>query len=713
MSESLVPGSIFAGCRVEGVAGRGGMGVVFRATQLALQRPVALKAIAPDLAADTEYRERFQRESHLAALIDHPNVIPVYEAGELDGTLYLIMRWIEGTDLRDLIKTSGRVSSRRAIKLLRPVASALAAAHRHGLVHRDVKPANVLIARGYDEDEDHIYLTDFGIARRAGAKSLTGTGTFVGTIDYMAPERIEGRKGDAACDIYSFGCMLFEALTGQVPFDRPTDISKIFAHINDPIPSARDEVDAVPELLDEIIATSMAKRPEDRFGSAGELTAALGRALQELETGERTIGSPASQAVASPEATARPAEPPSTMFEQPTILSEPPAPALEPPIELSQPPTELSEASTAIAEPAATVANRPGAASQTATTAGPTMPTPAATTRPPDRPPAAPRSRRSRVLWVAPITLLVLAGVLIAVLTGGNSAAGAQIEIHGSGMTEGRTIKVSGAPGSISLGKQNLWVSLPERNELVRSNLTKGAQQTFPSAGNPTAIAAGVAALWVAEPGSQALAQVNGTTGAQLYLARLSGTPVAVALDQQDSSAWVADSSGAISHVALGGMVVGNPAHSAPHATNLDWGEGQVWGANGASKGLLRVDPGTSGSSTAFAAGPSPVAVALDQGVWTANASGQLTRFDPRPGQLRINADITVAPELDAVAGTDPGPYVWALSKNNKTLYRVTTTGNPAVTGTVGFGSPPVALAVTANSVWVAMQDGEVVQILF
>ena len=285
------------------------MGVVFRATQLALERPVALKAIAPELAADDEYRERFQTESHLTAIIDHPNVIPVYEAGEFDDTLYLIMRWIDGTDLRQLFKSSPRVSPRRAIKLLRPVASALAAAHRHGLVHRDVKPANVLIARSYeDDDEDHIYLTDFGIARRSDGKSLTGTGKFVGTIDYMAPERIEGKKGDASCDTYSLGCVLFEALTGHVPFNRPTDISKMFAHVNDPVPSARAEVDGVPELLDEIITKSMAKRPEDRFGSAGEMTAALGRALLELDTGERTIVSAPQATVRSPAATAEPTE---------------------------------------------------------------------------------------------------------------------------------------------------------------------------------------------------------------------------------------------------------------------------------------------------------------------------------------------------------------------------------------------------------------------
>ncbi len=201
---------------------------------------MALKAIAADLAEDADYRERFERESRLAASIDHPNIIPVYEAGDFDGTLYLIMRWVDGTDLRTLLKHSGRLSPSRAVRLMRPVAAALAAAHRAGLVHRDIKPANVLLARGDTEDEEHVYLTDFGIARRtSGESAMTRTGVFVGTIDYTAPERIEGGRGDAASDVYSFGCMLFETLTGHIPFARDSEVAKVFAHMNDPSLGAR------------------------------------------------------------------------------------------------------------------------------------------------------------------------------------------------------------------------------------------------------------------------------------------------------------------------------------------------------------------------------------------------------------------------------------------------------------------------------------------
>jgi Protein kinase domain len=748
MSESLGPGSTFAGCRLEAVAGRGGMGVVFRATQLALQRPVALKAIAPELAADKDYRERFQRESHLAASIDHPNVIPVYEAGELDGTLYLMMRWVDGTDLRTLLTTSGSVSPGRAISLLRPVASALAAAHRRGLVHRDIKPANVMIARSDEENEDHIYLTDFGIARRTDGESLTRTGMFVGTVDYMAPERIEGGKGEAPSDIYSLGCVLFEALTGHVPFDKPTDVSKIFAHINDPIPSARDEVDGVPEQLDAIITKAMAKHPEDRFGSAGELAAALGQALQELETAERVAATPkprpdetdlptvmTEDAATAKEPAATRIEPAATRIEPAATRIDPGATRIDPGAAAKEPAATRIDPGAAAKEPVATrvdpaatriepiaPANEPAG-----TVTEPKVASPPPESRVEGRSRSAPSSRRSPFLWLAPLVLLSLAGVLIATFsddrtppgkTGATStpttgSAATQIKLQGGGLTAGRTIGLSGLPGWVSVGRRNVWISLPDRGELVRFNVKSGTRRIFPASGRPTALAAGSRALWVAQAASRSLAEFDGDSGAQVTAAKLPGSPVAIALDQDDSSAWVADSSGAISHVAIGGAVIGTPAHSDPFAKSIAWGEGWLWAANGAADGLVRLSLDTSGSRAAYPAGQRPVAVTVDQGVWIASANGHVTRFDPRTGHLRVNADIVVAPELDAIAATDPGPFVWAISKSQRTVYRVTNTSKPAVTGTIVFASPPVALAVNANSVWVATQDGKVTQIRF
>jgi hypothetical protein len=215
----------------------------------------------------------------------------------------------------------------------------------------------------------------------------------------------------------------------------------------------------------------------------------------------------------------------------------------------------------------------------------------------------------------------------------------------------------------------------------------------------------------VGDAASQSLAQFNVDSGAQVAQARLNASPSAVAVDRGDSSAWVADSSGAITHVALGGGIVGTPARIDPAATDIAWGEGWLWAVNGVNDGLVRVSLGTGGSPTTLAAGPGPVAVTLDQGVWTAHVNGHVTRFDPRLNHLRVNADLAIAPELDGIAAVDPAPFVWAISQRAQTLYRIANTSTPAVTGTVTFSSAPVSLAADGHSVWVATLDGKVTQI--
>jgi hypothetical protein len=245
------------------------MGVVYRATQLALGRPVALKLISPKLAADPLFRERFQRESRLAASIDHPNVIPVYEAGEADGTLFLSMRWVEGDDLDTVVRRGGGLDPSRAAHVVSQVAAALDAAHRRGLVHRDVKPANVLVVDGR---EDHVYLTDFGLVKRmSGSGQLTHSGQLLGTIDYIAPEQIQGKGNDPRTDVYSLGCVLFHCLTGRVPFDMDNEVAKIYAHLNEPVPKPSEVAPGLPPALDKVVARAMAKEPEQRYPSAGDL----------------------------------------------------------------------------------------------------------------------------------------------------------------------------------------------------------------------------------------------------------------------------------------------------------------------------------------------------------------------------------------------------------------------------------------------------------
>ncbi|MDQ1741332.1 MAG: hypothetical protein QOE53_2984 [Pseudonocardiales bacterium] len=293
---ALSPGDVFGGYRIEAVAGRGGMGVVYRAVQLDLGRPVALKLIAGDRAADPDFRERFQRESRMAAAIDHPNVVPVHGAGEHEGQLYLVMRYVRGTDLHALIKRDGPLAPERAAAIVAQVASALDAAHAAGLVHRDVKPANVLLG-GSGRDE-HAYLSDFGLTRLLASEThLTETGQWMGTIDFSAPEQLSARRIDARADVYSLACVLHSALVGTPPYPRGSLPATLLAHMQEPVP--RPSELGAPIGFDRVLAGALAKAPERRYPSAGD----LGRAALAAARGESVTESERSVAVgpAAPE----------------------------------------------------------------------------------------------------------------------------------------------------------------------------------------------------------------------------------------------------------------------------------------------------------------------------------------------------------------------------------------------------------------------------
>jgi hypothetical protein len=258
------PGVLFGGYRIEAVAGRGGMGVVYRATDLSLARPVALKLIAPEFAQDPAFRERFLEEPRLAASLDHPGLVPIYEAGERDGQLYLAMRWVEGSDLRRMLQRDGRLSPEMTVNVLTQVAAALDATHRRGLVHRDVKPANILV-----DDDGHAYLGDFGISGETGAG-----GRMAGTLDYLAPEQIRDDDIDGRADCFALGCVLYECLSGAPPFRRETESEALWAHLREPPPRLRDH----PEL-DPVIARALAKDRDERYPGCEEM---MGAAAAEL-----------------------------------------------------------------------------------------------------------------------------------------------------------------------------------------------------------------------------------------------------------------------------------------------------------------------------------------------------------------------------------------------------------------------------------------------
>ena len=276
-------GQDLAGYRLQGVVARGGMGVIYEAVSPRLGTVVALKVLAPELSADDVFRTRFLKESRIAASLNHPNVLPIFDTGAADDLLYIAMRYVEGSDLRAVLKAQGRLTPTQALPLIQQVARALDAAHRHGLVHRDVKPANILIERGADDEPDHAYLADFGVTKHASSTSgLTATGQFVGTIEYMAPEQIQSQHVDGRADVYSLGCVLYECLTGESPFAREVEAAVLFAHLTDPPPSASARRAELPPAIDGVIARALAKNPDDRYATCREFAAAARAALERV-----------------------------------------------------------------------------------------------------------------------------------------------------------------------------------------------------------------------------------------------------------------------------------------------------------------------------------------------------------------------------------------------------------------------------------------------
>jgi Protein kinase domain len=278
---AVVPriGTEFAGYRIEALLGRGGMSVVYRAENARLGSKVALKLLAESLADDESFRERFVRESRTAATLNHPNIVTIYDAGDWEGVLYIAMRWVE-EDLKAHLRREGPLAPDHALAVAAQVGSALDAAHARGLLHRDVKPANILLEPGEPGAPPIAYLADFGLTKHLESRSgITASGQFVGTIDYMSPEQIEGREVDSRTDIYSLGCVIFESLAEATPFRRETEVAVLWAHMREDPPPLTEVRPDLPRELDDVLAMAMAKQPEDRYGACRELVADLRRAL--------------------------------------------------------------------------------------------------------------------------------------------------------------------------------------------------------------------------------------------------------------------------------------------------------------------------------------------------------------------------------------------------------------------------------------------------
>ncbi len=273
-------GDEFAGYRLVALIGHGGMSIVYRAEHIGLGRTVALKLLSPELSEDESFRERFERESRIAAALEHPNIIPIYEAGEENGVLFIAMRYVDGADLKTRLKREGPMNADQAASLVAQVAAALEAAHHKDLVHRDVKPANILVADDAGvEGTAHFYLSDFGVAKSSSAVGLTRTGLFVGTADYASPEQIEGKQLDGRADVYSLGCVAYEVLTAAPAYDKDSEVAMMYAHLLEPPPKVTDKRPDLPAKVDDTIAKAAAKSRDDRYATPTEFAAAFRQAL--------------------------------------------------------------------------------------------------------------------------------------------------------------------------------------------------------------------------------------------------------------------------------------------------------------------------------------------------------------------------------------------------------------------------------------------------
>jgi YVTN family beta-propeller protein len=653
----LTAGTVFAGYQIDGVAGEGGMGRVYRATEIALARPVALKLIADDFAGDRKFRERFQRESMLAASIDHPNVIPIYEAGEVDGELYIAMRFVDGTDLLAAVVREGPFEPERAVKIIGQVASALDAAHRRGLVHRDVKPGNVLLTG----EEEHAYLTDFGLVKTltGEAPGMTTAGHFVGTLDYSSPEAIQGGDADARSDVYSLGCVLFYVLTRVSPFLRDSNVGTMFAHVNEPPPPLLEARLDLPPALGAVIERSLSKDPGERQQTAGDFAREAKEALTaapapETESAPRRgirnrTPAPASTAGAKPASTPAP-----------TAAGGPPQRARVLGIIL---PAVLVLGLIAAALAALGVFKGDDNA--------PLPRNPEVEPLGGDKP-SVPRVVASIPVGKGPDGISVSDDGQVWV-TDASAGTFVRIDVE-TNKTLGKPLEVGKAPDGVAAAKKVAWIASTgdDRVRRVESNPDPVVIGTIPVGDNPIGISLGKQLVWVTNSGDDTINRID----------RASAT------------------------------VVGSPIGVGKEPIGVFVGVDSAWIANHGDDTVTRIDSSTAqvvGSPTQVGKGPRGVAEAFD-GVWVANADdGTVTRIDPATQKV-VGEPIRVGQDPRELAVG--GGFVWVANAKDNTVSQIDPETNRVVGRAIPVGDDPIGIAFGNGDVWTAnYQDGTVTRI--
>ena len=616
--QALSEGSLVAGYRVDSLLAHGGMGVLYRATQLSLDRPVALKVIKPELAEDGDFRARFILESQIAASIDHPNVIPIHEADEADGILFIAMRYVQGIDLARLIRRDGALEPSHAVRILSDVAAALDAAHARGLVHRDVKPANVLVTGS--PDAEHVYLTDFGLVKRsASTGGLTKTGQWVGTLDYVAPEQLRGDPVDARADVYALGCLAYQALTGSVPYPRGEDVAKLWAHMHTPPPSLREPAPSTPAALDEAVMRAMAKQPDDRFATAGEFSRAAAAALDRRPGSTRAAGTPP---VGEADAARTKPSPRSRVGRAALAAGGLVAVAVLAVVLLSGgdggSEREANPAGRVVGHPIA-VGSSPGQAVGGGGAIWVTNSDDATVSRiDPES-----NSVRGSPIRVGRRPVFLASGP--GTIWVSNSEHGTVTRIDTRSNRAVATIDVGGAPLGIASGEGAIWVADAQNNEVVRIDPASNqvSPRRIPVGELPFAVAAGAGAVWVTNSDDNTLTKIDPDTNRAMGKPLFVGTaPGAVAVGE--GGVWVANGKDdTVVRVAPGSFrVVGKPIPVGRFPDSLTVGEGAVWVANEADNTVTRIDPRTSEIvGRPIRVGRAPLGPGIGSGaVWVPNA---------------------------------------------------------------------------------------------
>src|SRR4051812_9911711 len=632
------------------------MGVVYRAAQLALDRTVALKVIAPGLLDDQAIRARFVRESKVAASIDHPNVIPIYYTGEEDGVAYIAMRYVSGDDIRSLVRREGKLAPERAARLTAQIGAALDAAHHAGLVHRDIKPANVLLG-----PEDHVYLTDFGLTKHAlSTAGATKPGHWVGTLDYVSPEQIRGERVDARVDVYALGCLLFFALTGQVPYERDGDEAKLWAHLNDPPPKPSEH--GAPEAFDAVIERALAKDPEARYSSAGD----LGRAALAAAAGtapsleERLVAKGAAAPIESPTiSAARPVPDPTRVEpEAETVM-----------LRRSRRPALLTLALLAAAGIGVATAVALGGDDNT-----PLAPTPTATA-------TATAAKREAALRIDK-SIHVGRRPNVARVVGDNVFVGSYGATHVSivdaktGRLRRYAPRVGKGVADSAAGFGGVWLAIARSGDVAKLDARTGRPKArYHVGGIPRAIAASKDAVWVSLVGPDGapdtLLKLDPRTGATL-----SSTPYPYgisALAPSPSALWVVSRRRA--RVFRSDLKTGRPQRElrvgeTPPEYGV-YGDGALWLATPGDDAVYKIITAT-GAQIPISVGHRPRRLALDDGrVYVSNYnSSDLYEIDAKAS--RVAGDPVSLP-VNPFAIAPGAGALWVTSPPNNELSRLVT----------------------------------------